>query len=53
MDKDKKHYRAYEKPIFVKAKKMTWPKEIIEKFNEGGRFCVQCSGCHACGGGGD
>jgi len=37
----------YEKPVFVKEKELTFPKEIIEKFN-GGRFCVQCSGCHGC-----
>ena len=38
---------VYEKPVFIKEKELTFPKEIIEKFN-GGRFCVQCSGCHGC-----
>jgi hypothetical protein len=37
----------YEKPIFEKEKSLTFPKEIMEQFN-GGRFCVQCSGCHGC-----
>jgi len=45
--KDKMSPRAYKKPLFVKEKELTFPKEIIEKFN-GGRFCVQCSGCHGC-----
>jgi len=39
--------KIYEKPVFIKEKELTFPKEIIEKFN-GGRFCVQCSGCHGC-----
>lgn len=45
--KDKKSHRVYKRPVFVKEKELTFPKEIIEKFN-GGRFCVQCSGCHGC-----
>lgn len=45
--KDRKSRRTYKKPVFVKEKELTFPKEIIEKFN-GGRFCVQCSGCHGC-----
>jgi hypothetical protein len=45
--KDKKSHRSYQKPVFVKEKGLTFPKEIIEKFN-GGRFCVQCAGCHGC-----
>jgi len=39
--------RDYEKPIFVKENELTFPKEIIEKFN-GERLCVQCSSCHGC-----
>jgi len=38
---------VYERPVFVREKELAFPKEIIEKFN-GGRFCVQCSGCHGC-----
>ena len=37
----------YKKPVFRKEKELTFPKEIIDQFN-GGRFCVQCSGCHGC-----
>jgi len=39
--------RIYKKPVFVKEKELTFPKEIIKEFN-GGRFCVQCSSCHGC-----
>ena len=42
-----KNQKVYKKPVFVKEKELTFPGEIIEKFN-GGRFCVQCSGCHGC-----
>lgn len=42
-----KEKKRYEKPVFVKEEELIFPKEIIEKFN-GGRFCVQCSGCHGC-----
>ncbi len=45
--KNRESYQVYKKPVFVKEKKLTFPKEIIEKFN-GGRFCVQCSSCHGC-----
>jgi hypothetical protein len=38
---------AYQKPLFIKQEEMTFPTEIIEKLN-GGRFCLQCSGCHGC-----
>jgi len=38
---------GYEKPVFVKEKKLTFPKEIIEKFFSG-RYCAQCSMCHGC-----
>ncbi len=37
----------YEKPLFIEKQELTFPKEIWEKFN-GGRFCIQCSGCHGC-----
>jgi len=37
----------YQKPLFEKQEQMIFPKEIMEKFN-GGRFCLQCSGCHGC-----
>lgn len=37
----------YQKPLFQKQAQMTFPTEIMEKFN-GGRFCLQCSGCHGC-----
>ena len=38
---------GYKKPTIVKCKEMTFPMDIIAQFN-GGRFCVQCSGCHGC-----
>jgi hypothetical protein len=38
---------TYEKPLFVERQELAFPKEIWEKFN-GGRFCIQCSGCHGC-----
>lgn len=38
---------VYQKPLFVKQEQMIFPAEIMEKFN-GGRFCLQCSGCHGC-----
>lgn len=37
----------YEKPLFVEKQELTFPKEIWDQFN-GGRFCIQCSGCHGC-----
>ena len=37
----------YQKPLFEKQVKMTFPTDVMEKFN-GGRFCLQCSGCHGC-----
>jgi len=43
----KERKKPYKKPVFIKNKKMTFPMDIIAKFN-GGRFCVQCSGCHGC-----
>jgi len=45
--KNRESGQVYKKPVFVKEKKLAFPKEIIEKFN-GGRFCVQCSSCHGC-----
>lgn len=39
--------KVYKKPTIVKNEKMTFPMDIIAKFN-GGKFCVQCSGCHGC-----
>ena len=45
MEKEKK---KYQKPIFIKEDGMVFAKEIIETFNSGSRFCVQCSGCHGC-----
>jgi len=37
----------YQKPLFKERKELAFPKEIWEKFN-GGRFCIQCAGCHGC-----
>jgi len=37
----------YEKPLFEERKELAFPKEIWEKFN-GGKWCIQCSGCHGC-----
>jgi len=42
-----KNEQIYEKPVFIKEKGLTFPKEIINKFNEK-QFCLQCSGCHGC-----
>lgn len=39
--------RVYEKPVFEKQEGLIFPREVIERFN-GGRFCVQGSGCHGC-----
>lgn len=44
---EKKKKKPYKKPLFVKENGLVFPKEIIEQFN-GGRFCLQCSGCHGC-----
>lgn len=38
---------AYEKPLFEEQPGLVFPQQILEAFN-GGRFCVQCSGCHGC-----
>ncbi len=38
---------TYEKPLLKKQSGMNFPMQIVEKFN-GGRFCLQCSGCHGC-----
>lgn len=45
--KSEKYVKRYQKPIFEKQEQMMFPIEIMEKFN-GGRFCLQCSGCHGC-----
>jgi len=37
----------YEKPVFEERKELAFPKEIWEQFN-GGKWCIQCSGCHGC-----
>lgn len=37
----------YEKPLFEEREEMKFPKEIWEAFN-GGKRCIQCSGCHGC-----
>ncbi len=47
MAKKQKKQKVYKKPIFIKAEKLTFAHDIMEQFN-GGRFCVQCSGCHGC-----
>lgn len=47
-EKNIKHpHRTYKKPKFIKEKKLTFPKEIVEQFNNG-KYCVQCSSCHGC-----
>lgn len=38
---------VYEKPMFEKADGMTFTMQIYDVFN-GGKFCMQCSGCHGC-----
>ena len=50
--KVEKSRSVYRKPVFIKEKSLSFPREIMEQFN-GSRFCVQCSGCHSCGSGGD
>ncbi len=37
----------YQKPMFEKQTKLTFPKEVIERTN-GGYSCAQCSMCHGC-----
>lgn len=39
--------KGYKKPIFIKEEEMTYPKEIMEEWNEG-KYCLQCTGCHGC-----
>ncbi len=46
--KPKKSNR-YKKPIFIKYKKLTFPREIISKFGDGGS-CHPCGRCHGCRG---
>lgn len=38
---------VYEKPLLEEQSGLIFPQQILEAFN-GGRFCVQCSGCHGC-----
>jgi hypothetical protein len=38
---------TYEKPLFEEQAGLVFPRQIMEAYN-GGRFCVQCSGCHGC-----
>lgn len=40
-----KKQSVYKKPIFIKETKLSFPKEIYEKF---GGSCKQCSMCHGC-----
>lgn len=42
-----KEANRYEKPVLIKKQSLTFPVEILEKFN-GKRFCIQCSSCHGC-----
>jgi hypothetical protein len=39
--------KKYEKPLFEEQSGLVFPRQIMEAYN-GGRFCVQCSGCHGC-----
>lgn len=43
----KQTQKAYERPILVKEKKMTFPIRIIEASGKRA-VCKQCSSCHAC-----
>ncbi len=45
--KSRKARQVYKKPVFVKERELTFPKEIIKEFN-GGKYCLQCSSCHGC-----
>ena len=38
----------YEKPLFEECKEMKFTEEIWEKFTNGDKSCMQCSGCHGC-----
>jgi hypothetical protein len=40
-------FKKYEKPLLRKHTELTFPRDILEKFN-GDRFCIQCSSCHGC-----
>ncbi len=40
-------YELYEKPFIEPQDGLVFPTQIMDSFN-GGRFCVQCSGCHGC-----
>lgn len=43
-----KKVSGYEKPVFEKTEGLTFPEEIIQKFNSRGYSCLQCSACHGC-----
>lgn len=38
---------GYQKPLFEKTEGLTFPEEIIQKFNVI-KCCLQCSSCHGC-----
>ncbi len=46
-EKNRKISQVYKKPVFVKERELTFPKEIIMEFNSG-KYCLQCSSCHGC-----
>lgn len=45
--KETKKKPGYEKPLFEKTEGLTFPEEIVQKFN-GIMCCLQCSSCHGC-----
>lgn len=46
MKKNKTIHSGYCKPVFIKEKKLTFPREVIKKII--GHSCLQCTGCHGC-----
>jgi len=44
----REEWPTYKKPLFEKQDGMTFTKEIIGKYFNAGRYCIQCSSCHGC-----
>lgn len=48
LEKEQNDKVKYEKPLFEESKGLSFPNEIWEKFTNGDKSCMQCSGCHGC-----